>query len=90
LKKAFGGFVRMADASRWQAASFWALENANVEKARRSPASHPPHSHDKQKSWQIQCRDRSSKNPLDAPLGGLYWELSRYADFMGLTACWID
>jgi hypothetical protein len=36
-----------------------------------------------QMSW---CR--SSGKPIDAPLGGLYRELSQYADFMGITACW--
>lgn len=36
-----------------------------------------------QMSW---CR--SSGKPLDAPLGGVYRELSSYADFQGITACW--
>lgn len=33
------------------------------------------------------CRS-AGKKPMDAPLGRVYEHFSRFADFMGITACW--
>ncbi|KOX41406.1 hypothetical protein ADL19_31535 [Streptomyces purpurogeneiscleroticus] len=38
---------------------------------------------DEQLSWL-----RSSKNPLDCPMGAFFRYLSEFADFRGLTVCW--